>query len=182
MAESFKKLFDSTLNESNLNDGEHTLLSGGNNKVIKSISVTSPDISLKDTYLELDGVNIGSVRLGKGGTVTFEGHQILAPTSVLKLKTNDFPIVAEKVIGVCNDGTKLRYYSYIEDSFGNAIDTSNTSLQFQWESYDDVGSLSYSSQIIDLYKPGTGCKAGQITFTTLHMMITLYKFSMQPEH
>lgn len=153
MAEAFKKLFDSTLNQDNLNDGEHTLLSGGNNKVIKSISVTSPDIALKDTYLELDGVNIGSLKAAKGGTATLEGYQILAPTSVLKLKTNDFPIVAEKVIGVCNDGTKLRYYSYIEDSAGNAVDTSNTSLQFQWESYDNVGSLSYSGQIIDLFKP-----------------------------
>lgn len=154
MAEAFKKLFDSTLNQSNLNDGEHTLLSGGNNKVIKSVSVTSPDIDLKNSYLELDGVNIGSVNVGKGGSVTLEGTQILAPTSVLKLKTADFPIVAEKVIGCCNDGTKLRYYSYIEDSTGNAIDTSNTSLQFQWESNETVGSLSYSSQIIDLYKPG----------------------------
>jgi hypothetical protein len=154
MAEAFKKLFDSTLNQSNLNDGEHTLLSGGNNKVIKSISVTSPDIALKDTYLELDGVNIGGVKVGAGGSVTLEGHQILAPTSVLKLKTNDFPIVAEKVIGVCNDGTKLRYYSYIEDSAGNAVNTSDSSLQFQWESNETVGSLSYSSQIIDLYKPG----------------------------
>jgi hypothetical protein len=154
MAEAFKKLFDSTLNQSNLNDGEHTLLSGGNNKVIKSISVTSPDIALKNTYLELDGVNIGGVKVGAGGSVTLEGHQILAPTSVLKLKTNDFPIVAEKVIGVCNDGTKLRYYSYIEDSAGNAVNTSDSSLQFQWESNETVGSLSYSSQIIDLYKPG----------------------------
>ena len=154
MAEAFKKLFDSTLNQNNLNDGEHTLLSGGNNKVIKNISVTSPDIPLNNTYLELDGVNIGNVKVGAGNSVTLEGHQILAPTSVLKLKTTDFPIVAEKVIGVCNDGTKLRYYSYIEDSSGNAVDTSNTSLQFQWESYEDVGSLSYSSQIIDLYWPG----------------------------
>lgn len=154
MAEAFKKLFDSTLSQNNLNDGEHTLLSGGNNKVIKNISVTSPDIPLKDTYLELDGVNIGSVKVGKGGSVNLEGHQILAPTSVLKLKTKDFPIVAEKVIGVCNDGTKLRYYSYIEDSSGNAVNTSNTSLQFQWESYDNVGSLSYSSQCIDLIWPG----------------------------
>lgn len=155
MAEAFKKLFDSTLNESNLNDGEHTLLSGGNNKVIKSISVTSPDIALKNTYLELDGVNIGNVKVGAGGSVNLEGTQILAPTSVLKLKTADFPIVAEKVIGVCNDGTKLRYYSYIENSAGNAISTSNTSLKFQWESNETVGSLGYSAQIIDLYKPGT---------------------------
>ena len=54
MAEAFKKLYDTTLNQGHLNDGEQTLLSNGNNKVIKQISITSPDIALKNTYLELD--------------------------------------------------------------------------------------------------------------------------------
>ena len=154
MAEAFKKLFDSTLTASNLNDGEHTVLSGGNNKLIKSISLTSLDMDLSNTYLELDGNNIGSLNAAQGETVTLTGDQILAPTSVLKLKTTDYPRVAEKVIGVCNDGTRLRYYSYVEDNSGNAIDVSGTSaesaLQFNWETVETVGQLGYSSDAIDI--------------------------------
>jgi hypothetical protein len=152
MAEAFKKLFDSTLNASNLNDGEHTLLSGGNNKVIKSVSVSSPDMTLRNTYLELDGVNIGSVNASEGGTVTLEGDQILSPSSVLKLKTNDFPRVAEKVIGICYDNGRLRYYGYVEGPDGSAVDISGTSaesaVQFNWETIET--SLSYSNDAIDV--------------------------------
>jgi len=159
MAEAFKKLFDSTLNASNLNDGEHTLLSGGNNKLIKSVSVSSPDMDLRNTYLELDGVNIGSVNAAKGGSVTLEGDQILPPSSVLKLKTNDFPRVAEKVIGICYDAGRLRYYGYIEGSDGSAIDVSGTSaesaVQFNWETIET--SLNYSTDAIDvMFSPANG--------------------------
>ena len=161
MAEAFKKLLDTTVTATNLANGEHTLLNGGNNKVIKSISVTSEDVGLNDTFLELDGVNIGSIKVSKGGTATFEGSQILAPTSVLKLKTTDVPRVSEKVIGICNDGTRLRYYGYVENPDGTANDITGTSvesdIQFNYETVETVGSLNYSSNMIDMtFSPASG--------------------------
>lgn len=152
MAEAFKRLYNATLNESHLNDGEQTLLTGGNNKVIKSLSITSPDIDLSSTYLELDGKNIGNVNVKRGGTFSMEGHLIVPSTSTLKIKTGDWPRVASKVIGVSNDSDGyLHYYGYVEDSAGNAVPGVNTSaLEFDYQSHDTVGNLSYESQIIDM--------------------------------
>ena len=163
MAEAFKKLYDTTLNQGHLNDGEQTLLSNGNNKVIKQISITSPDIALKNTYLELDGKNIGSVNVGKGGTYNLEGHLIMPSTSTLKVKTTDWPIVAQKVVGICYDGTRLRYYYYVENSDGTATDISHlssslqSSLQREYESHHT--SPSDAGNTIDLlfhYTPSGG--------------------------
>lgn len=151
MAEAFKRLYNATLNESHLNDGEQTLLTGGNNKVIKSLSITSPDIDLTGTYLELDGEKISNVDLKRGGTFNMEGHLIVPSTSTLKIKTSDWPRVASKVIGVSNDNDGyLHYYGYVEDSAGNAISGITTpALVFDYQSHDTIGSLSYSAQIID---------------------------------
>ena len=155
MAEAFKKFYDTTLTKTNLNDGEETLISGGNNKVIKQISITSPDQKLSNTYLELDGKNIANISLGKGGTYNLEGHLIVPSSSTLKLKTSDWPIVAQKVVGICYDGSRLRYYYYIEKDDGTAHDISHlsgslqTALQSEFET--EHTSLSYASDMIDLY-------------------------------
>jgi len=131
MAEAFKKFYDTTLTKTNLNDGEETLISGGNNKVIKQISITSPDQKLSNTYLELDGKNIANISLEKGGTYNLEGHLIVPSSSTLKLKTSDWPIVAQKVVGICYDGSRLRYYYYIEKDDGTAHDISHLSGSLQ---------------------------------------------------
>lgn len=165
MAEAFKKLYDTTLNQSHLNDGEQTLLSGGNNKVIKQISVTSPDIKLSNTFLELDGKNIGNINVDKGGTVNLEGHTIVPSSSTLKIKTTDWPIVAQKVVGICYDNTtdRLRYYYYIENGDGTAKDISHFSnslqIQLQKEYETHYTSQSYAGDMIDMfmhYTPSSG--------------------------
>ena len=165
MAEAFKKLYDTTLNQSNLNNGEQTLLTGGNNKVIKQISVTSPDIKLSNTYLELDGENIGNLNVDKGGTINIEGHLIVPNTSTLKVKTTDWPIVAQKVVGICYDGStdRLRYYYYIENGDGTAKDISHLSnslqIQLQKEYETHNTGQSYAGDMIDMfmhYTPSSG--------------------------
>lgn len=87
MADTFEEIFKNTsLGGTELDDGEHTLVTtdSATSYVVKDMTV-SGTTDLSDTYLELNGFNVGTITENKTGSL------IIPPSSTLKIKTSDYP-------------------------------------------------------------------------------------------
>lgn len=88
MADTLEQIYINTsLGATQLNDGEHTLLTTDANTsyVIKDMNVSNTSTFI-GTHLELNGFNVGSL----AGNAT--GSLIVPPSSTLKIKTTDYPL------------------------------------------------------------------------------------------
>ncbi len=166
MAEQFKKLLDVNLGESDFTNGSCDIYTTTQNTILKDVLVTPESgLSLNDTYLEINGINIGSI--GTKNTTFLTGHEIIPTGSTIKLKTSAYPFVFEKVIGVSYGSTdnKMYYYSYIETADGSIFPTTDTDIQFVARTYR--GSTNTSSQFEDcFYSNYTG--GGRAIWYTTH--------------
>jgi len=90
MADTLEQIYINTsLGATELNDGEHTLLTTDANTsyVIKDMNVINTS-GLGSTNLDLNGFNVGSL------TSNATGSLIIPPSSTLKIKTTDYPLKA----------------------------------------------------------------------------------------
>lgn len=88
MAETLEQIyFNTALGATELNDGEHTIVTTDANTsyVIKDVMVKDNENLSANTYLELNGFNIGNL------TGNSSGSLIVPPNSTLKIKTTDYP-------------------------------------------------------------------------------------------
>lgn len=88
MAETLEQIyFNTALGATELDDGEHTIVTTDANTryVIKDVLVKGNEDLTANTYLELNGFNIGSLNGNSSGSL------IVPPSSTLKIKTTDFP-------------------------------------------------------------------------------------------
>lgn len=117
MADKLEEIFNNTsLGASELDDGEHTLVSTDANTsyVIKDMYVSNTS-QLGGTKLELNGFEVSNV------TSNATGSLIIPPNSTLKLKTTDYPLTAFKEITYGNFNSTLIYQEEIVDSKGNTL-------------------------------------------------------------
>lgn len=89
MAETLETIYlNNALGNTELSDGEHTILTTDANTryVLKDLYVKNTEIlSGSNTYLELNGHNVGHLKTNATGSL------IVGPNSTLKIKTTDFP-------------------------------------------------------------------------------------------
>lgn len=117
MADTLEEIFNNTsLGASELDDGEHTLVSTDANTsyVIKDMNVSNT-AQLGKTKLELNGFEVSGI------TSNATGSLIIPPNSTLKLKTTDYPLTAFKEITYGNYNSTLIYQEAIVDSKGNTL-------------------------------------------------------------
>lgn len=89
MADTLESIYlNTSLGSTELDDGEHTLLTTNSTTryVIKDMHVNGTS-GLTNTYLELNGFNVGSISSNATGSL------IIPPNSTLKIKTTDYPFV-----------------------------------------------------------------------------------------
>lgn len=102
MAETLEQIYVNTsLGSTELDDGEHTILTTDANTryVIKDVMVKDNTNLSANTYLELNGFNIGSLNGNSSGSL------IVPPSSTLKIKTTDYPFSAYEIKYIAGSNT-----------------------------------------------------------------------------
>jgi len=121
MADTLEQIYRNTsLGETELNDGEHTILTTDANTsyVIKDMNVINTS-SFTDTNLELNGFNVGSLSANATGSL------IIPPSSTLKIKTTDYPLkVYEKRTVMHTNQNSILVQKEFFDSSDNSTGTS----------------------------------------------------------
>lgn len=139
MADTLESIYlNTSIGGTELDDGEHTILTTNatTRYVIKDMYVNGTS-NLTNTYLELNGFNVGSISSNATGSL------IIPPNSTLKIKTTDYPYQFYKNTTWALNGQTLYYTETYEDSAGNASSTT-------WDTYHT--GLSDYSDMIDLVR------------------------------
>lgn len=191
MAETLETIYlNTSIGGTELDDGEHTILTTDANTryVIKDMYVNG-STGLDNTYLELNGFNVGSVASNASGSL------IVGPNSTLKIKTTDFPIsiYESREFAQLSDNSLLVTQSYKTTS-GNTLSSSglrsNSSVSSPEQTTDVIYTVdangnpfahyttndSNSSQVLYYYQPtasgsigtGGGYNPFGITTTSLY--------------
>lgn len=110
MADTFEEIYrNASLGSTQLDDGEETILTTNSSTryVIKDMYVNGTS-DLKDTYLELNGFNVGNITQNQTGSL------IIPPNSTLKLKTTDYPFtILENIYSASNSTDIGVYINYV---------------------------------------------------------------------
>lgn len=136
MADTFFEIYrNASLGPTQLNDGEETIVTTNSNTsyVIKDMYVSNTS-TLSNTYLELNGFNVGSI------TKNATGSLIIPPSSTLKIKTTDYPYTFKKDTIIARDSSGRPLFEeqiYVD---GSTSKTTSSSL---------VGSGLFSSYLND---------------------------------
>jgi len=121
MADTLEQIYRNTsLGATELDDGEHTLLTTDANTsyVIKDMNVSGTS-GFTDTHLDLNGFNVGSL------TSNATGSLIIPPSSTLKIKTDDYPLkVYEKRTVMHTNQNSIVVQKEFFDSSENSVGTS----------------------------------------------------------
>lgn len=105
MADTFEEIYRATaLGATELDDGEHTILTTNSTTryVIKDMYVNGTS-GLTNTYLELNGFNVGSISSNATGSL------IIPPSSTLKIKTTDYPYKFYRHVEYASENGAIAY-------------------------------------------------------------------------
>lgn len=127
MAETLETIYLNTSigGSSELDDGEQTILTTDANTryVIKDMYVNGTS-ALTNTYLELNGFNVGSVSANSSGSL------IVGPNSTLKIKTTDYPkLYKEETVFVGNGTTNAIGFEKRVLNSDNAVELIDFSVE-----------------------------------------------------
>tara|TARA_Y100000114_G_scaffold56254_1_gene51518 strand:- start:4191 stop:5549 length:1359 start_codon:yes stop_codon:yes gene_type:complete len=155
MADTLESIFlNTSLGATELDDGEHTLLTTDANTsfVIKDMHVNNTS-TLTNTHLELNGFNVSGI------TSNATGSLIIPPSSTLKIKTTDYPLTfLEELRWAANSSEGMFNISY-KDNKGNAHGT-------PFGHY--LNGVSDPTNVTDLYYMGNDTNGNPYAFFTLN--------------
>lgn len=120
MADTLESVYLNTaIGSTQLDDGEETILTTNSTTryVIKDMYVSGTS-NLQNTFLELNGFNVGSL------TANATGSLIIPPNSTLKIKTTDYPFQFVENFTWISDSNSGAFKIEYQDTQGNAIGSS----------------------------------------------------------
>ena len=153
MADTLESIFlNTSLGATELDDGEHTLLTTDANTsfVIKDMHVNGTS-TLTNTHLELNGFNVSGI------TSNATGSLIIPPSSTLKLKTTDYPFNFFEVFRWHGNGSDGAFNLHYEDTKGTIY---GSQINYYGQNF------SQSSNITDVYWMGNDTNGNPYAFYT----------------
>lgn len=151
MAETLEQIyFNTAVGATELDDGEHTIVTTDANTsyVIKDVMVKDNSLLTSNTYLELNGFNVGELTGNSGGSL------IIPPNSTLKIKTTDYPFAfaERKIIAGNGSDNKLgvQYGYRLNGTSTNSIEVGGVSYNTSVSSYNYIDDAMYTKN------PSTG--------------------------
>ena len=153
MADTLESIFlNTSLGSTELDDGEHTLLTTDANTsfVIKDMHVNGTS-TLTNTHLELNGFNVSGI------TSNATGSLIIPPSSTLKLKTTDYPFNFFEVFRWHGNGSDGAFNLHYEDTKGTIY---GSQINYYGQNF------SQSSNITDVYWMGNDTNGNPYAFYT----------------
>ena len=143
MADTLESIYLNTaLGSTELDDGEHTILTTNSTTryVIKDMYVNGTS-DLANTYLELNGFNVGGISSNATGSL------IIPPNSTLKIKSTDYPINFQEVTSFAGYANTSQYG--LKVSYENMKTKAEVGTPKEW-----VANLNTPSNITDAQYTG----------------------------
>ena len=117
MADTLESVYlNTSIGSTELDDGEQTILTTDSTTryVIKDLFVNNTT-SLSNTFLELNGFNVGSL------TSNATGSLIIPPNSTLKIKTTDYPFAFTENFTWLSNSNSAGFQIQYKDNAGNVV-------------------------------------------------------------
>lgn len=119
MADTLESVYlNTSIGGTELDDGEQTILTTDSTTryVIKDMFVNNTT-NLSNTFLELNGFNVGSL------TANATGSLIIPPNSTLKIKTTDYPFTFIENFTWISNSNSAGFQIQYQDNAGNSVGT-----------------------------------------------------------